>query len=60
MLNNEIKSLNGTIGKLEMGMQKAGKPMGDASQSLINFSRIAQDAPYGIMGIANKLNPMVE
>jgi len=34
--------------------------MGDASQSLINFSRIAQDAPYGIMGIANNLNPMVE
>ena len=60
MLNNEIKTLNGTIGKLEMGMQKAGKPMGDASQSLINFSRIAQDAPYGIMGIANNLNPMVE
>jgi hypothetical protein len=60
MLNNEIKTLNGTIGKLEMGMQKAGKPIGDASQSLINFSRIAQDAPYGIMGIANNLNPMVE
>jgi hypothetical protein len=60
MLNNEIKSLNGTIGTLEMNMQKAGKPIGDASQSLINFSRIAQDAPYGIMGIANNLNPMVE
>ena len=38
MLNNEIKSLNGTIGTLEMNMQKAGKPIGDASQSLINFS----------------------
>ena len=60
MLNNEIKTLNGTIGTLEMNMQKAGKPIGDASQSLINFSRIAQDAPYGIMGIANNLNPMVE
>jgi len=36
------------------------KPIGDASQSLINFSRIAQDAPYGIQGIANNLNPMVE
>jgi hypothetical protein len=34
--------------------------MGDASQSLINFSRIAQDAPYGIQGIANNLNPMIE
>ena len=60
MLNNEIKTLNGTIGTLEMNMQKAGKPIGDASQSLINFSRIAQDAPYGIIGIANNLNPMVE
>lgn len=60
MLNNEIKTLNGTIGTLEMNMRKAGKPMGDASQSLLNFSRIAQDAPYGIMGVANNLNPMVE
>jgi hypothetical protein len=60
MLNNEIKTLNGTIGKLEMGMQKAGKPIGDATQSLINFSRIAQDAPYGIIGVANNLNPMLE
>jgi hypothetical protein len=60
MLNNEIKTLNGTISNLEMNMQKAGKPMGDASQSLINFSRIAQDAPYGIQGIANNLNPMIE
>jgi hypothetical protein len=60
MLNNEIKTLNGTIGTLEMNMRKAGKPIGDASQSLINFSRIAQDAPYGIMGVANNLNPMVE
>jgi Asp-tRNA(Asn)/Glu-tRNA(Gln) amidotransferase C subunit len=34
--------------------------MGDATQSLINFSRIAQDAPYGIIGVANNLNPMLE
>jgi Asp-tRNA(Asn)/Glu-tRNA(Gln) amidotransferase C subunit len=34
--------------------------MGDATQSLVNFSRIAQDAPYGIIGIANNLNPMLE
>ena len=31
-----------------------------ATMALTNFSRIAQDAPYGIMGIANNLNPMVE
>lgn len=60
MLNNEIKTLNGTISNLEMQMGKASRPIGDATQSLTNFGRIAQDAPFGIMGISNNLNPMVE
>jgi hypothetical protein len=59
-LNNSIKNLNTTISSLGQQMNKIGKPAGDATQSLINFSRIAQDAPYGIMGIANNLNPMLE
>jgi hypothetical protein len=60
MLNTEIKSLNTQISAYGQALQKVGKPAGDATQSLINFSRIAQDAPYGMMGIANNLNPMVE
>jgi len=59
-LNRNIDNLKVTIAQLNQQAGKLGKPMGDASQSLINFSRIAQDAPYGIMGIANNLNPMVE
>jgi hypothetical protein len=59
-LNNQIKGLNSTISTLHQEMNKVGKPAGDATQSLINFSRIAQDAPYGIIGIANNLNPMLE
>lgn len=31
-----------------------------AAQSLTNLSRIAQDAPFGFIGIANNLNPLVE
>ena len=31
-----------------------------AAQSLQNLSRIAQDAPYGFIGIANNINPLVE
>lgn len=31
-----------------------------AAQSLNNLSRIAQDAPYGFIGISNNLNPMLE
>jgi hypothetical protein len=59
-LNKNIANLNTTITGLKQQASQLGKPIGDASQSLINFSRIAQDAPYGIMGIANNLNPMVE
>lgn len=36
------------------------RPAADATQSLVNLSRIAQDAPYGFIGIANNLNPMLE
>ena len=59
-LNKNIANLNTTINGLKQQANQLGKPMGDASQSLINFSRIAQDAPYGILGVANNLNPMVE
>jgi len=31
-----------------------------ASQSLINLGRVAQDAPYGFIGIANNINPLLE
>lgn len=59
-LSKNIDNLKGKIAQLNQQAGSLGRPMGDASQSLINFSRIAQDAPYGIMGIANNLNPMVE
>ena len=59
-LNKNIDNLKTKITQLNQQAGNLGKPMGDASQSLINFSRIAQDAPYGILGIANNLNPMVE
>lgn len=31
-----------------------------ADQALLNLSRVAQDAPYGFIGIANNLNPLLE
>jgi hypothetical protein len=59
-LTAKISSVNGAITQLNTRMVGVAKPTADATQSLINFSRIAQDAPYGIMGIANNLNPMLE
>jgi len=31
-----------------------------ATSSLINLGRVAQDAPFGFLGIANNLNPLLE
>jgi len=39
--------------KISLGSNKAGLALND-------LSRIAQDAPYGFIGISNNLNPMIE
>lgn len=59
-LNTQIKNLNGTITGLNQQMNKVGRPTADATNALSNLSRVAQDAPYGFIGIANNLNPLLE
>jgi len=59
-LNNSIKTLNTTISTLGQQMNKVGRPASDATNALTNLSRVAQDAPYGFIGIANNLNPLLE
>lgn len=59
-LTAKIGTVNGAITQLNSKMVGVSKPTDNATQSLVNFSRIAQDAPYGIIGIANNLNPMLE
>jgi len=59
-LNGQIKNLNATIANLGQQMNKVGRPAGDATNALTNLSRVAQDAPYGFIGIANNLNPLLE
>lgn len=41
-------------------LDKTSRSSGAATQSLINLSRVAQDAPFGFIGIANNLNPLLE
>lgn len=70
-LNKRLDNLGATIkaiksaGKTgfdDFGQKIAGikKPVGDASNALLNFGRIAQDAPFGIIGITNNINPALE
>ena len=55
-LNSFIKTSKG----LKTEMQNFGNVSGQATNALSNLSRVAQDAPYGFMGIANNLNPLLE
>lgn len=59
-LTAKIGTVNTAITQLNTKMVGVSTPTDNATQSLVNFSRIAQDAPYGIIGIANNLNPMLE
>lgn len=55
-LNNFINTSKG----LKTEMQNFGNVSGQATNALSNLSRVAQDAPYGFIGIANNLNPLLE
>jgi hypothetical protein len=59
-LNTNITFLENKIAHLNSRIGETPKSMGDATNALTNFSRIAQDAPYGMIGITNNLNPMLE
>jgi hypothetical protein len=50
------KSIDNTSNKLKAVPRSSGA----ATQSLINLGRVAQDAPFGIIGIANNINPLLE
>lgn len=58
-----ISNINQTINStnaLGESLKKMPDVTGKAALALNNLSRIAQDAPYGFMGISNNINPMLE
>lgn len=55
-----FNSLGDRVDKFGNVLNKLNKQNGAATQSLINLSRVAQDAPFGFIGIANNLNPLLE
>ena len=55
-LKQVAESANKTTGALA----KLPTTSNQATNALSNLSRVAQDAPYGFIGIANNLNPLLE
>ena len=55
------------VNQFTPAMNKAGQALtnlqknsNSAQLALVNLGRVAQDAPYGFIGIANNLNPLLE
>jgi hypothetical protein len=59
-LSQSIEITKQKIAGLNAEINKSPKKFGDATNALGNLSRVAQDAPYGFIGIANNLNPLLE
>jgi hypothetical protein len=41
-------------------LRRLPRAANEATQSMINLGRVVQDAPFGFLGIANNLNPLIE
>ena len=62
-LNNVNKALSSTAkasSEATTAFGKAGGGVNQAANALTNLSRVAQDAPFGFIGIQNNLNPLLE
>lgn len=46
--------------KLDSSLQRTAKGTNQAGNALSNLGRVAQDAPFGFIGIQNNLNPLLE
>jgi len=66
-LDKKILAANANLDKLKNGLNNAApainnfnKKIGNGSNALTQFGRIAQDAPFGIMGIGNNITATAE
>lgn len=60
VLNGKIIKTQQTIAGLNNSMKSVAPSTNKATQSITDLSRVVQDAPYGFIGIANNINPLVE
>lgn len=67
-INSQIKDAKASLNSLKTTVKDTGaqiggqftKQVGNGGNTLMQFSRIAQDAPYGIIGIGNNITATAE
>jgi DNA repair exonuclease SbcCD ATPase subunit len=57
-LKKDQKDLSASTGAVSKGMGQVGKSTANATPTVIEFSRVIQDAPYGIQGVANNIQQL--
>jgi hypothetical protein len=62
-----MDKVQSTLAKTAIAAQKTDSSLGrmgtganQATQAMTNLGRVVQDAPYGFIGIANNINPLLE
>lgn len=56
----KLNELQNSLSKTSVATNYMAKSTGNGSNALMQFSRIAQDAPYGIIGIGNNITATAE
>lgn len=56
----KVPALTTAITKVNTSLNSVKGSSNTAGQALMNLGRIAQDAPFGFIGIANNINPLLE
>lgn len=55
-----LSNLGSAVNRTTESLKGSVKGSAQASNALLNLGRVAQDAPFGFIGIANNLNPLLE
>lgn len=59
-MDKVFKDVAKNVGTAETALKKVNPAANQATQSMTNLGRVVQDAPYGFIGIANNINPLLE
>ncbi|HEY9705918.1 MAG TPA: hypothetical protein V6C58_26020, partial [Allocoleopsis sp.] len=56
----KLRQTEQAVNKTAAQMPKLGQGTNQATVALTNFGRVVQDAPFGIIGIANNIDPLIQ
>lgn len=59
-VSQTTSQVSNAVGKAEQSLKRLTPASNQATLAMTNLGRVVQDAPFGFLGIANNLNPLLE